>query len=134
MSRPSTATTAARTPGVPNKKSDLIGARLPKWAPYGAGVGAVVLALGLRSLLDWTGWYTAFFTAAVLFIVILTAWSFSVEGRRRAKDRFATTLVCSSFVAAIVPLVLILGYIGIKGISVFSADFFLKSMNGVTSR
>ena len=29
---------------------------------------------------------------------------------------------------------LILTYIGIKGISVFSADFFLHSMNGVTSR
>ena len=69
-----------------------------------------------------------------MFIVILTAWSFSVEGRRRAKDRFATTLIHSSFVAAIVPLVLIVGYIGIKGVSVFSADFFLKSMNGVTSR
>ena len=36
--------------------------------------------------------------------------------------------------AAVVPLVLILFYIGVKGFSVFSADFFTKSMNGVTSR
>ncbi len=49
--------------------SALIGARLPKWAPYGAGVAAVAVALGLRSLLDWTGWGTSFWTAAVLFIV-----------------------------------------------------------------
>jgi phosphate transport system permease protein len=131
MSRPDAAGIAYRRNTVP---SQLVGARLPSWAPFGAGLGAVVLALCLRLLLDWTGWYTSFFAAAVLFILILTSWSFRVEGRRRAKDRLASTLIYSSFVAAIVPLVLILGYIGIKGISVFSVDFFLHSMNGVTSR
>ncbi len=114
--------------------SSLIGARLPRWAPYAAGVAAVAVALGLRWLLSWTGWGTSFWMAALLFVVGFTAWSFTVEGRRRAKDRFASTLIYASFVAAVVPLVLILFYIGVKGFSVFSADFFLKSMNGVTSR
>ena len=121
---------AGRTAG----QSDLIGARLPKWALPVAAAGAVAVALGLKLLFDWSGWYTAFFTAAAAFVVILTSWSFSVEGRRRAKDRFASTLVYACFVAAIVPLALILGYIAVKGIGVFSADFFLRSMNGVTSR
>lgn len=120
--------------GVAPVKSDLVGARLPKWAPIAAAAGAVVLAFGLRTLLGWTGWYTTFFSAALLFIVLLSGWSFAVEGVRRAKDRLASTLIYSCFVAAIVPLVLILSYIGVKGISVFSPDFFLKSMNGVTSR
>lgn len=133
-------TTVARQPagrgrtGSSPATSDLVGARLPKWAPVAAAAAAVVLAFGLRSLLGWTGWYTAFFTAALLFIVLLTGWSFAVEGKRRAKDRLASTLIYSCFVAAIVPLVLILSYIGVKGITVFSPDFFLKSMNGVTSR
>ena len=73
--------------------SALIGARLPKWAPYGAGVAAIAVALGMRGLLDWTGWGTSFWMAAVLFIVGFTAWSFAVEGKRRAKDRFASTLI-----------------------------------------
>ena len=114
--------------------SSLVGARLPSWAPYAAGAAAVAVALGLRWLLSWTGWGTAFWTAALLFVIGLTAWSFSVEGRRRAKDRFASTLIYASFVAAVVPLLLILFYIGVKGFSVFSVDFFTKSMNGVTSR
>jgi len=122
--------------GAPQKSapSTLVGARLPTWAPYASAVVAVVVAIGLRELLSWTGWATAFTTAAVLFIIGLTAWSFAVEGKRRAKDRFASTLIYACFVAAVVPLVLILSYIGVKGISVFSTDFFTKSMNGVTSR
>jgi phosphate transport system permease protein len=124
--------TAPPSPG--SIRSELVGARLPSWAPYGSGVAAVGLAVLLRTLLDWTGWATATVAAAVLYVVVLTVWSVSVEGRRRAKNRFASTLIYASFIAAIVPLVLILTYIGIKGFSVFSADFFLRSMNGVTSR
>jgi phosphate transport system permease protein len=116
------------------RQSELVGARLPSWAPYGSAVAAVGLALLLRWLLEWTGWYTSFFAAAALFVIVLTGWSFGIEGRRQAKNRLASTLIYASFFAAIVPLVLILSYIGIKGISVFSADFFLRSMNGVTSR
>jgi phosphate transport system permease protein len=112
--------------------SALVGARLPSWAPALSGVAGVALALLLKAVLGWTGWLTAFFTAAVLFILVLTSWSFSVEGRRRAKDRFASTLIYASFVAAAVPLVLILGYIVVKGAPSFSGTFFTHSMNGVS--
>ena len=137
MSRPASSapvtTKPDRASGLP-AHSDHVGARLPKWAPYGAAVAGWGIAVGMKYLLGWTGWYTTFFTGAALFIIVLTAWSFSVEGRRRAKDRFATTLIYTSFVCAIVPLVLILSYIAVKGLPLFTPDFFLKSMNGVTSR
>lgn len=120
------------TPVAP-RVSTLVGARLPSWAPYLVAGVSVALAFGARSALSWTGWGTTFFTAAGLFIVLLTAWSFSVEGRRRAKDRLAYTFITASFVAAIVPLVLILSYIIIKGISAFSVTFFTHSMAGVTA-
>ena len=125
--------TAPATAGT-SLRSTLVGARIPAWAPYASAAAGAGVALLLRRLLDWTGWYTTFFAAAALFVMVLTGWSFAVEGRRQAKNRLAATLVAASFVAAIVPLVLILTYIGIKGISAFSADFFLHSMNGVTSR
>ena len=97
-----------------------------------AAAAGIVLALGLRAAFGWTGWLTAFFTAALLFILALTGWSFAVEGRRRAKDRFASTLIYASFVAAVVPLVLILGYIVIRGLPAFHLNFFTHSMAGVT--
>ena len=114
--------------------SSLVGARLPSWAPYARRRRGGRGGAGLRALFGWEGWYTSLATAVLLFVIGFTAWSFAVEGRRRAKDRFASTLVYASFVAAVVPLVLILFYIGVKGFSVFSADFFTTSMNGVTSR
>ncbi len=113
--------------------SALVGARLPNFAPYVAAAAGVLLALALKAALGWTGWLTAFFTAAVLFIVLLSGWSFMVEGKRRAKDRFASTLIYSSFVAAVVPLVLILSYIVYKGLPAFNITFFTHSMNGVTA-
>jgi phosphate transport system permease protein len=127
-------TTIQSRPEVGGRPSDLVGARLPKWAPIGCGAAAVALSIAVKFLLGWTGWGTAFFFAAALFVIILSAWSFSVEGKRRAKDRFASTLIYACFVAAVVPLVLILGYIAVKGLPAFSADFFTHSMNGVTSR
>jgi phosphate transport system permease protein len=137
MSRPAPSAPAKVTPGnspAKGQTSALVGARLPRWAPYGAAAGGAAAAVLLKLLLGWTGWYTAFFSGAVIFVGILTSWSFSVEGRRRAKDRFATTLIYTSFICAIVPLVLILSYIAVKGLPLFSPDYFLKSMNGVTSR
>jgi phosphate transport system permease protein len=111
--------------------SQLVGARLPKWAPLVAAAVAIAIAIGLRFLFSWTGWATTTVTAGVLFVLILTAWSFSVEGRRRAKDRFASTMIYACFVAAVVPLVLILTYIAIRGFPAFSVSFFTHSMNGV---
>lgn len=117
-----------RKPAAP---SALVGARLPAAAPlYAAGAGAL-LALGLRALLGWTGWLTSFFAAALLFILALTAWSFRVEGRRRAKDRFASTLIYACFVAAMVPLFLILSYIVARGAPALSGTFLTHSMAGV---
>jgi phosphate transport system permease protein len=127
-------TTIAQRPQVSGQPSALVGARLPTWAPFGVGALAVALALGIKYALGWTGWGTAFFAAAALFVILLTGWSFSVEGQRRAKDRLASTLIYACFVAAVVPLVLILSYIAIRGLPAFSADFFSHSMNGVTSR
>jgi len=113
--------------------SALVGARLPKWAPVASGAAGVVLALAAKAGLGWTGWLTAFFSAALLFVVLLTTWSFAVEGRRRAKDRLASTLVYASFVAALVPLILILSYIVVKGLPAFNIRFLTHSMSGVTA-
>ena len=58
------AVTSGGSAGRAAGQSDLIGARLPKWALPVAAAGAVAVALGLKLLFDWSGWYTAFFTAA----------------------------------------------------------------------
>ena len=125
-------TTLTRSPAKATP-SALVGARLPKLAPALAGLAGVVLAIALKAALGWTGWMTAFFAAVLLFIIVLSVWSFSVEGKRRAMDRFASTLIYSSFVAAVVPLVLILGYIVVRGWPALNLHFLTHSMSGVTA-
>ena len=100
----------------PGLRSTLVGRRIPASAPYLSAGAGIVLALIGKLALGWTGWWTTFFTAVALFLIVLTGWSFRVEGRRRAKDRFATTLIYGCFVAAVVPLVLILVYMAQRGI------------------
>ncbi|WP_111766748.1 phosphate ABC transporter permease PstA [Nakamurella deserti] len=114
--------------------SALVGNRIPSWAVPASAAIAVGLALAAKFGIGWEGWGTAFFTAAALFIIVLTAWSFSVEGKRRAKDRFASTLIYASFVAALVPLTLILGFIVVKGAGALDWNFLTHSMNGVSTR
>ncbi len=118
-------TTTRATASAPDRTvpSALVGARLPKAAPYIAAVAAVVLAVGAKYGLGWTGWFTCFFTAVLLYVIVLSAWSFSVEGRRRARDRLASTVIRSCFVGAMVPLVLILVYIAQRGVPALSHAF-----------
>src|SRR6195952_747736 len=125
-------TTITKTPAR-IEPSQLVGVRLPKAAPAIAIVAGAALSIALKFILGWTGWLTAFFAAVLLFIVVLSVWSFAVEGRRRAKDRFASTLIYSSFAAALVPLLLILGYIVVKGWPALNIHFLTHSMSGVTA-
>ena len=86
----------------------LAGRRLPKWAPWAPAGGAIGISLLLLAVGVLGGVAQAAVSAGVLFLVGQAVWSFRIEGRRHATDRFATTLIYSAFVVAIVPLVAIL--------------------------
>ena len=108
--------------------AELRGAQLPSWAPRAivgsaavVGVGAYLLGLNL-------------FEAVLIAWVICLAvplWSLAVEGRRKATDRFVTTLVSSAFGVALFPLVSILWTVISKGTKVMSTEFFTYSMRNV---
>lgn len=106
--------------------------RLPARAPLLTAAGSIAAAVALRTGLGWTGWMTTAAAAIVLHIVALTAWSLAVEGRRQAADRVATIAISACLVAAVTPLLLVLGYIAVNGAPALSVDFLTHSMNGVT--
>ena len=97
------ATETTVRPPAPMAQS-LKGGTLPRWAPLGCVAGALALAFGLATFTPISGTAGTLIVAAVLYAVVQSVWSFSVEGRRHAKDRLATTLVYSSFILAFVPL------------------------------
>ncbi len=111
---------------------DLSASRLPRWAPVAVAAVALGVSLGLRAALGWTGWSTTVCAAAFGHVLLMTGSSLAVEGRRRAVDRLAGTLVAGCLVAALAPLLLILGYIAVQGAPALSPAFLTHSMNGVT--
>jgi phosphate transport system permease protein len=112
----------------------LTGGKLPRWAGPASGAAALALAVVLNAVTFIDGIAGTLVVAAVLFGVIQTGWSFAVEGRRHAVDRFATTLIYTTFLVALAPLVAVLLTVIVKGIQVISADFLLTSMRGVSPR
>jgi len=113
---------------------NLTGHRLPRWAPWAIGAGAIALGL----LVQVTGvtviGLAPGFVAAFAFLIVQTVASWTVEGRRHATDRLATTLVYTTFVLALVPLLWILITVTVKGLSVFSPEFFTSTMRNVNPR
>jgi phosphate transport system permease protein len=112
----------------------LTGERLPRWAPYATLLAAVAVALLLAEFTAVSGRAGTLLVALLLFAVFQTAWSFSVEGRRHAVDRLATTLIYLCFVIAVVPLAAILWSVISQGIKVLNAYFLTHSMRNIDPR
>ena len=115
-------------------RSALAGGSLPRWVTPTVLVASIVIALLLNRTTGLAGWFGTSLVAALLFLAVQTTWSFRVEGRRHAVDRLATTLVYSTFIAAIVPLVSVIWTVLSKGLRVMSWGFLTQSMRNVSPR
>src|SRR6185437_16367817 len=69
--------------------------------------------------------------AALLFLVVMTGSSFAREGRRRAVDRLATTLIVCCFLLALAPLAAIVAKVVIEGAGVVNGRFLTHSLRNV---
>ncbi|MFI6849826.1 phosphate ABC transporter permease PstA [Kitasatospora sp. NBC_00085] len=105
--------------------------RLPKWAPAAVAAGSIALGCaigalgGLESHLQWG------LISALLFLAISYGLAARVEGRRQAKDRFATSVVWVAFILAVVPLIALTVYTVQQGAAVVDGNFLTHSMKGV---
>jgi len=104
--------------------------RLPAWAPVLVGAMALALA-GLPALLAGWGVFLWLLLAVAVFLVALPGWSYVVEGRRAAVDRFVTALMWSAFVIAVAPLVWLLWVVLKNGIPAINITFLTQSMLNV---
>lgn len=104
--------------------------QLPALAPVLAAVIAFGLAALAGILLGW-GLVGTLVLGWLLLLVVLPTWSLLIEGERRSKDRFVTTLVWSAFGVAMIPLVALIYQVVSKGAAVISSEFLTYSMRGV---
>src|SRR5690348_4676216 len=78
--------------------------RLPAWAPPAIAVLAAVIGYTLVKAAGIGGPALSVVLAVLLFIAGVYTSATLVEGRRRAKNRVATTLIWSAFLLALLPL------------------------------
>ncbi|MEV0223418.1 phosphate ABC transporter permease PstA [Streptomyces sp. NPDC050704] len=116
---------------VMDKRPTLSGANLPGWSPWAIAAGSAALAIGiglaggLHSRIQWG------LIAAILFVVGTYVIAAQVEGRRKAKDRIATSLVWVAFLLAVVPLVSLVWTTVKRGVKVLDGYFLSHSMGVV---
>jgi phosphate transport system permease protein len=104
---------------------------LPRWGIAAVASGAVLIALLLFAVTPMQGTADFLIFAAVVIIVAITAASWAVEGRRRAKDRLATSLALVFLVLTLLPLGFVAFFVFRKGLKLLSFTFLTHSMAGV---
>lgn len=114
--------------------SRLVRERLSRWSLTAIAVGAIAMTVILFTTTPMQGRVEFLLVAAGLYVVGLTAVSAVVEGQRRAKDRLATCMVVVCTCVAILPLVAVLGFTVVKGMTVLNVSFLTHTMRGVAEQ
>ncbi|MET9364058.1 phosphate ABC transporter permease PstA [Streptomyces sp. NPDC006632] len=119
-------------PAAPAPRKDSLSHRsLPRGAGAGFAAAAIVLAVGIGLAFDLHSKVQWGLIAALLFILISYAVTTTVENKRQAKDRVATSLVWVCFILAVVPLLSLLWTTISRGTKVLDGYFLTHSMAGV---
>lgn len=105
--------------------------RLPTWVFPALAVVVAALTAGAFAVTALQGRVDYLVVTVLTYVVVATALSAAVEGRRKAKDRLATIVVSVSFLVALIPLVGVLGYTIHKGMARLGPTFLTHSMRNV---
>lgn len=127
----STLTPERTSAALPDDPYGLAGRVLPRWALP----AVVVLAVGLSGLIvavtSAHGPAQGLVMAGLFFLLFMTTASFSREGRRRAVDRLATTLIVTCFLLALAPLAAIVVKVVSEGAGVVNGTFLTHSLRNI---
>jgi phosphate transport system permease protein len=115
----------------PADTSKLTAGQLPAWTSGLVLAVSLVVAASLFALTGSFGLIRTLAVTLVLYAIIIVAASAVVEGKRKAQDRLATTLVTSAFVLALLPLVSLIISVISNGSARFDAMFFTYSLRSV---
>ena len=122
------------TTTVPTVSASLLsgsGRRLTPPILLGLVAGTLVVSLLLFAVTPLQGRADFVVFAVLLFAITQTGASFALEGRRLAADRLLSLLVHLSLLAALVPLVAVLGYTVVKGLKRLDLQFLTHNLTGI---
>lgn len=119
-------------PPVSRPANAFIRSSLPRGATIVVALGTLAVAAIVLVLVDALNPALLLALGFVLHTTVITVWSGRVEGGRRAKDRFVTSLVVSAFLVALLPLISVTWSVLANGAGALSLDFLTTSMRNVT--
>lgn len=119
--------------GKQKTEGGLAGRKMPKALVWSIPLITIAVTLVLFALTGLQGDAGFVVVTLLLYVVIQTGLSFTLEGPRQARDRLATTLIYVSFLIAMVPLILIIWYTIARGLNALSMEFLTHSMFAVQS-
>jgi phosphate transport system permease protein len=112
----------------------LRGHSLPRFVLPAVAAGALLLTLLLYWVTSIQSKIQFVLIVLILFTVGQTIASSVVEGGRRARDRFVTTLVYGAFLLALIPLIAVLASVIAKGVARLDDTFLTDNMRGIGAR
>ena len=115
------------TPTKPISTS-LTAGKLPRWATPALLAGALIVCTVLLGPENFAG---GIVLGAVVYLIGIVVLSGIIEGRRKATDRFATSLVVAAFAIATIPLISVSWTALSLGLPRFDVAFFTQSMAGI---
>jgi phosphate transport system permease protein len=83
-------------------------------------------------LTDGIGWFGFGLAVFAVFLVLLFVVTNDRLGRTTAMDRVVTAVIVTGAIALLVPLVWILGYVVVKGLSALRPSFLVHDQRGIT--
>ena len=127
-----TATLQPPAPGRAGRtlSGSLVHGVLPSWTPLAVLAGSFAVATAVMSAFGFS-LYGIGVLGYLLTLVVLTALSRRVEGKRKGTDRMVTTLVYGTFGLAMLPLISLVWTVLHRGLPGLSAEFFTSTMRGV---
>lgn len=105
---------------------------LPRNVTIVVAASTLAVAAAVLVVLDALNVASVLVVGFVLHTVVITMWSARVEGKRRAKDRFVTSLVVTAFIVAMLPLVSLAWSVLQNGLPRLNLEFVSTSMRNVT--
>ncbi|HEY9411410.1 MAG TPA: phosphate ABC transporter permease PstA [Jiangellaceae bacterium] len=106
--------------------------RLPRHITWIVAASTLAVAAGGLFLLGSLNVAAVLVVGFLLHTLVVTTMSVRVEGGRKAKDRFVTSLVVTAFIIAMMPLVSLLWSVLENGLPGLTSEFLTTSMRNVT--
>jgi phosphate transport system permease protein len=122
---------------VATQPNALAAGKLPRWSPWVGIAIALAVSFAIFTVVHLANSSAEFPVAgaivvgALFYLVGIVTASALIEGRRKAVDRFVTSLVVGAFLVAMIPLVSVAITVVANGVARFDLEFFSESMRNV---